>query len=179
MPNQKNYNGSACPAIARQAVETFIKTKETIQPPKDAGNLLNSEAGVFVTIEKGDELRGCIGTYMPVQKNICLEIIHNAISAASADSRFTPIAEEELPDLSYSVYLLDLPELATRVSELDPDKYGIMVMADGKSGLLLPGLPGIHKIEDQLAIVCRKAGINPKEENITIYRFTADKFSEK
>ena len=43
---------------------------------------------------------------MPVQDNIALEIVHNAISACSEDPRFDPITEEELDNLIISVDIL-------------------------------------------------------------------------
>jgi AMMECR1 domain-containing protein len=45
-----------------------------------------------------------------------------------------------------------------------------------KSGLLLPDLEGINTIEEQIFIACQKAGINPKKEKISIFKFTAKKY---
>jgi uncharacterized protein (TIGR00296 family) len=155
---------------------------------------------LVVTIEKSGELRGCIGTYLPTRINIAEEIIRNAISAANEDYRFGPIKIEELPELSYTVYILSYPEPVKNISELDPKKFGIIVKTgpftfpndstsssqaekevvfDGvvpyKTGLLLPDLEGVDTVEQQISIACHKAGINPTEEKIFIYRFTVEK----
>ena len=178
-------------SLAKQTVETFIKEGKIIEPPQDLPEeFLKRRAGVFVTIEKNGELRGCIGTYLPIRKNIAEEVIHNAIAAATEDWRFGPVQKEELPYLSYTVYILSEPELVKNISELDPKKYGIIVKTvpispsgdvvfNGhfipKTGVLLPDLEGVDTIEKQILIACQKAGIDPKREKFLIYRFTAEK----
>ena len=167
---------------------------------------LTRKAGVFVTIKKNNKLRGCIGTYLPTRQNIAEEIIYNAIAAATEDYRFDLIQKEELPYLSYEVSILSEPELvkdnksfaslsviAQQLSkELNPKKFGIIVKSQGfsspdvifnpaptpyqKTGLLLPDLEGIDAVEQQISIACQKAGINPKTEKISIYKFTIEKY---
>jgi AmmeMemoRadiSam system protein A len=181
------------PELAKSAVENYVKEGKIIDPPAGlAQEFLNRKAGTFVTIEKQGQLRGCIGTYLPTRDNIAQEIIHNAVAASTEDYRFGSVAGEELPRLSYTVYILGEPELVKGVKELDPKKYGIIVKTvpiasaadkdvvfDGvvpyKSGLLLPDLEGIDTVEEQLSIACRKGGIDPRQEKIIIYRFTAEK----
>ncbi|MGB2762017.1 MAG: AmmeMemoRadiSam system protein A [Minisyncoccales bacterium] len=183
-------------SIAKKAVEIYINQGEIIKPPKDLPKeFLNEKAGVFVNIENQGKLRGCIGTYLPTKENIAREIIHNAIAAATEDYRFSPIQEEELPELSYTVYVLDKPEQIKSIDELDPKKYGILVKsqsfspgsdvifepaprANSKSGLLLPDLEGINTVEKQISVACQKGGINPDLEKIIIYRFTVEKFEQ-
>ena len=150
-----------------------IKEGEVISPAEN----LSRKAGVFVTIENQGQLKGCIGTYLPTKENIAEEIIHNAISAATEDYRFSPIKKEELPLLSYAIYLLNPPEPVKEIKELDPKKFGIIVKAASsfKTGLLLPDLEGVDIIEKQLAIACQKAGIDPLREKISIYKFTVEK----
>ncbi|TFG35591.1 MAG: AmmeMemoRadiSam system protein A [Parcubacteria group bacterium] len=180
--------------FTKKVVESYIKTGKIISPEKDLnGEFLNRKAGVFVTILKDENLRGCIGTHSPTKKNIAEEIISSAVAAASEDYRFGPIKEEELPRLSYEVYILDEPEPIKDIKELDPKKFGIVVKAiplsfptgidvafSGhlrlKSGLLLPDLDGIDTVEQQISIACQKAGINPLKEKITIYKFSAKKY---
>lgn len=115
-------------SLAKSAVESFIKEGKTISSidglPEE---FLKRRAGVFVTIEKNGQLRGCIGTYLPTKENIAEEIIHNVIAAATEDYRFGPIQKEELPHLSYTVYILGKPELVKDISELNPKKYGIII----------------------------------------------------
>jgi len=180
--------------LAKQAIENYIKEGKIISPPPDlAEEFLTRKAGIFVTIEKDGQLRGCIGTYLPTRINIAEEIIGNAIAAATEDYRFGPVQKEELPYLNYTVYILSEPELVNDISELNPKKFGIIVKTvpiifsgaedvvfNGrlpyKSGLLLPDLNGIDTIEQQISIACQKGGIDPNKERIVIYRFTVEKF---
>jgi AmmeMemoRadiSam system protein A len=180
--------------LAKKAVENYTKERKIVSLPENLPQeFLARKAGTFVTIEKKGELRGCIGTYLPTKKNIAQEIIHNAIAAASKDYRFSPIQEKELPELSYTVYVLNKPERIKSINELNPKKYGILVKSQSfspgsdvifepaprayyKSGLLLPDLQGINTVEKQIAAACEKGNINPNFEEIIIYRFTVDKY---
>jgi AmmeMemoRadiSam system protein A len=163
--------------LAKDTVETYLKTGKTIPLPDNLPKeFLTSRAGVFVSIYNGENLRGCIGTYLPTAPNLAEEIIQNAISAATEDYRFNPITKEELPELSYSIYVLDEPQEIKNLDELNPPKYGILVRSEtGRSGLLLPNLPGINTKEEQLSAVCHKAGINLSKEKVTIFKFNATK----
>jgi len=180
--------------LAKSAVENYVREGKVISPPVELPEeFLKRQAGTFVTIEKAGELRGCIGTYLPLRQNIAEEIIHNAIAAVTEDYRFGPIQKEELPHLSYTVYILSEPELIKDISELNPKKFGIIVKtipiasATGidvlfnghfvpKTGLLLPDLEGVHTMEKQISIACQKGGINPIKEKVLIYKFTAEKY---
>ena len=180
--------------LAKQAVENFIKEGKVIEVPEGLpGDFLKRKAGTFVTIEKDSELRGCIGTYLPSRANIAEEIIHNAIAAASKDYRFGPIKIEELPRLSYAVYILGYPEPVKDIKELDSKKFGIIVKSQGfssgsdaifntapksyqKTGLLLPNLEGVDTVEKQISIACQKGGIDPAREKVLVYKFTVEKY---
>jgi len=169
--------------LAKLAVEEYIGEEKIISPPRDfPSEFLIKKSGTFVTIEKDKKLRGCIGTYLPTQDNIAEEVIQNAISAATKDPRFFPITKEELPELSYVVYILHPPELVNDISKLDPKKYGVIVKTIPKEGemqksaLLLPDLEGVETVEDQLSIACQKGGIDPATEEMVIYRFKVNKY---
>ena len=129
-----------------------------------------------MTIEKDGELRGCIGTYLPVYENIAQETINNAIAAATQDCRFEPVENSELPFLSYMVYIISKPDPVRSMEELDPEKYGVVVKSSGKRGLLLPGLEGVKTIAQQISIACQKAGIDPSKEKLLIYKFEVVKY---
>lgn len=170
-------------SLAKEAAETYIKERKIILPPNNLPKeFLEKKAGTFVTIEKEGKLRGCIGTYLPTKDNIAKEIIQNAISAATEDYRFGEIKKEELSHLSYTVYILNPPELVEDIKELNPKKYGIIIRTAEKpmrSALLLPDLEGVNTIEEQMDIVCQKGGINPAEDKLIIFRFTVEKHEEK
>jgi len=162
--------------LVRETIENYIKQGKIITPPPGLPEeMINQKAGVFVSLKKNGNLRGCIGTFMPTQKNIAQEIIKNAISAAVDDPRFSPVTASELGDLIISVDVLSPPEEISDISELDPKKYGVIVSSGYKKGLLLPDLEGVDTAEEQVNIAKRKAGIYP-DEKVKLYRFEVKRY---
>lgn len=162
--------------LAQKAVEDYIEKGVVINPPRGISKVfLKKRAGVFVTIKKDNNLRGCIGTYLPTKENIAQEVISNAIAAALKDYRFKAIKKEELKFLSYSVSILGEVERVEGLSDLDPKQFGIIVKSGIKIGLLLPDLPGLERVEDQIIVASQKAGIDLNKEKIKIYRFKVEK----
>jgi len=162
---------SAYVRLARETIENYIKHGKIITPPPDLPEeMINQKAGVFVSLKKFGNLRGCIGTFMPTQENIAQEIIKNAISAAVDDPRFSLVTASKLSDLTISVHVLSLPEEISDISELDPKKFGVIVSSGYKKGLLLPDLEGVDTAGEQVDIARRKAGIYP-DEKVKLHRF--------
>jgi len=167
---------SAYVKLARETIENYIKQGKIITPPLGLPEeMINQKAGVFVSLKKFGDLRGCIGTFMPTQENITQEIIKNAISAAVDDPRFSPVNVSELEDLSISVDVLSAPEEVKDISQLDPKKYGVIVSSGYKKGLLLPDLEGVDTAKEQVDIAKRKAGIYP-DEKVKLYRFEVKRY---
>lgn len=160
--------------LARGTVESYVRSGKVSQP-KELTPEMKERAGVFVSIKKHGELRGCIGTFEPTKANVAEEIIANAISSATKDPRFLPVTESELKELEYSVDILTHPEPITDISKLDPKKYGIIVECGFRRGLLLPDLEGVDTVQEQIAICRAKAGILP-EEPINLYRFQVRRY---
>jgi len=172
----KEKEESAYVRLARETIENYVKYVKIISPTKDLPEeMINQKAGVFVSLKKNGNLRGCIGTFMPTQENIAQEIIKNAISAAVDDPRFSPVTVSELGDLIISVDVLSSPEEISDISELDPKKYGVIVSSGYKKGLLLPDLKGVDTVEEQVDIAKRKAGIYPGEK-VKLYRFEVKRY---
>jgi AmmeMemoRadiSam system protein A len=140
---------------------------------------LKHPAAAFVSLhDAGGDLRGCIGTVEPTKPSLAAEIITNAVSAAVHDPRFEPVTAAELPSLSISVDVLSKPEAVPDQSELDPSKFGVIVTASGgRRGLLLPDLPEVTSVEEQLA-VCREKGVIGLDEPVTLERFTVTRHHE-
>ena len=167
------------PRLARDAVETFIRSGEILPAPEGRGELLSARAPCFVCLKTLDgELRGCIGTIEPAKDSLAQEIIANSISAAMNDPRFDPVSEEELANLRYSVDVL-LPAEETVFEELDPAVFGVIVedTTNSRRGLLLPDIPGVETAEQQVEIASRKAGI-PRDTPVKLWRFKVDRFRE-
>ena len=160
--------------LARHAIETIVTTGKLPERPANLPSEMAERAGVFVSLKKDGELRGCIGTFEPTAKNIAEEILQNAASAALRDPRFPPVKKEELDALVYSVDVLTEPELVAGADALDVKKYGVIVEYRARKGLLLPDLAGVDTVEEQLRIARQKGGI-PDDAPISIWRFTVER----
>ncbi|OIP28230.1 MAG: AMMECR1 domain-containing protein [Dehalococcoidia bacterium CG2_30_46_9] len=160
--------------LAKETVENYIREGK-IPKPEELTPEMKERAGVFVSIHKHGQLRGCIGTFEPTKKNVAEEIMSNAISSATRDPRFPPVGASELPALEYSVDILTQPEPVKDIKELDPKEYGVIVESGFRRGLLLPDLEGVDSAEEQIAICRLKAGISP-DEPIKLERFQVRRF---
>jgi len=161
--------------LARASIEAFVKEGKVISAPADLPPEMNEKAGVFVSIHKSGQLRGCIGTFMPTKQSIAHEIIANAIGASTRDPRFPPVKADELAGLEVSVNVLTKPVPVPDIKELDAKKYGIIVSSGGRRGLLLPDLEGVETPQQQVAICRRKAWIG-EDEPITIEKFEVRRY---
>jgi len=160
--------------LAKRTVETFAKEGK-IPEPEELTPEMKQKTGVFVSIHKFGQLRGCIGTFEPTQDNVAEETMTNAISSATRDPRFPPVTPDELGDLSYNVDVLTTPEPIDSKDQLDPKKYGVIVEAGIRKGLLLPDLEGVDTVDYQIEICCQKAGI-ASDEPINLYRFEVRRY---
>jgi len=162
--------------LARKSIIYYLENNKIMALPEGIpDDLTKNHAGVFVSLKKEGNLRGCIGTFLPTRNNIALEIIENAVSAATRDPRFPPVSLNEINLLTISVDILSQPEEVDDVSQLDPRKYGVIVTSGFKKGLLLPDLEGVDTIEYQLDIARQKAGI-ARGENYQIQRFEVKRY---
>lgn len=162
--------------LAKKTVEEYIRTGKTPSVPEQIPPDMTEKAGVFVSIKKKGKLRGCIGTFLPATENIYTEIVRNAVAAATQDPRFPPVDISELNELEYSVDILSPPEPVKSLEELDPKKYGIIVVKGWQRGLLLPDIEGVNSVDEQLAIAKLKAGIDPYDTDFEIYKFTVQRY---
>lgn len=162
-------------ALARESLTCFLETGREMPEPEQASfkvpeEMLKTRAGVFVSLKKDGELRGCIGTIKGVQKNVALEIIGNAVSAGIYDPRFPEVKGGELPEIICTVDVLGEAESVRSLKELDVKQYGVIVSCGRRRGLLLPNLEGVDTVEQQIFIALKKAGID-KEEDYKLERF--------
>ncbi|MBQ6394810.1 MAG: AmmeMemoRadiSam system protein A [Atopobiaceae bacterium] len=162
--------------IARLSLESFVREGRRLSvrdlPADLPAELRDSEAGCFVSLKIDGQLRGCIGTILPMRSCLAEEILANAISAGVRDSRFMPVEEEELPELVYDVDVLTEPEPVAGYADLDPVRYGVIVSAPGgRRGVLLPDLDGVDSVEEQVRIAASKGGIHLEDGDYSLERF--------
>ncbi|HJU14325.1 MAG TPA: TIGR00296 family protein [Candidatus Nitrosotalea sp.] len=173
---------------ARTAVSDYLKTGRRASAPDEVKARFAFNSGVFVTINKEGELRGCIGFPTPDRK-LYMSLIDAAIAAASEDPRFSPVEFSELPAITFEVTVLTPPEVVT-VS--DPSEYpskikvgrdGLIVKWEFGSGLLLPQVPVEYgwREEEFLSHTCQKAGAPMdawRQKSTMVLRFGGIVFKE-
>ena len=161
-------------ALARRTIEHYLGAGDDIEPTL-SDPAYPKRAGAFVSLHREDRLRGCIGTISPTMATLAEEVAYNAIQAATQDPRFAPLDRSELADLDIKVDVLHAPE-ACELSDLDPSRYGVIVMSGGRRGLLLPDLDGVDDVSAQVTIALQKAGIPPGSP-CSLQRFLVDRHS--
>lgn len=163
-----------CIRLAREALTYYVNNGTLLPCPEDLPAwMYERKAGVFVSLKKQGDLRGCIGTISPWTDCVATEIIALAAEAGTMDPRFPPVRVWELAELVYDVDILCEPEPST-YEELDPSRYGVIVTSGIRKGLLLPALEGVDTVEAQVRIACQKAGIG-RNEAYSIQRFTVER----
>lgn len=167
--------------VARSAIESHLHHRPVVLP-KEEKPVLWEKWGVFVTLKKREELRGCIGRIEPTEPLI-KAVSHVALEAAFNDPRFAPLREEELEGLSLEVSILSPLRKVRHPEEIQVGRDGLLVHKEFSSGLLLPqvAVESRWTREEFLTYTCLKAGLPAtswREEGVDFYTFTAEVFSE-
>jgi uncharacterized protein (TIGR00296 family) len=181
-------DGKELVKIARRAVTEFLKTNSKIDDA-EFNSKFDFSSGVFVTLNKQNSLRGCIGYPIPVKK-LSDGLIDAAISAATQDTRFSPVSSDELDRITFEVTVLTPPveikvkEYADYLKEIKVGRDGLIVENSYSSGLLLPQVPTEYgwNVEEFLEYTCQKAGLEKdawKDNDTKISRFEGVIFKEE
>ena len=174
---------------ARQAVTEFLSNGNKMKLEAEHEKKFSFHSGVFVTLNKPNGLRGCIGFPMP-EKKLSHAIIEGAIAAATEDPRFPSVTVKELNDITFEVTVLTPP---AEIDVSDPMEYlmkikvgrdGLIVRHSFYSGLLLPQVPSEYgwNVEEFLQHTCHKAELEKdfwKSGKAKIEKFEGIVFKEE
>jgi AmmeMemoRadiSam system protein A len=142
---------------------------------------LSEPRGVFTSLYKSDELRGCVGYVLPAFP-LYRAVAETARAAAFDDNRFPPVLTEELPHLQVELSILTPPS-PIQPEEIEIGRHGLLATWHGRRGLLLPQVPVEHEWDRVtfLEQTCRKAGLplDAWKKGATLHGFTAEIFGEK
>lgn len=172
--------------LAREAIEAFVKEKKKLRVPVNTPDSLKEELGVFVTLNRDGQLRGCIGYPEPIEL-LVKAVIEVATSAAVNDPRFSPVTVNELDDLDIEVSVLTKPVL---MEVKKPEEYiekikvgddGLIIERGPYKGLLLPqvAVEWGWNVEEFLYNTCVKAGLTADcwiYPDVKIYKFSSQIF---
>jgi AmmeMemoRadiSam system protein A len=168
--------------LARKALHDHLADGQAPEIPTGSGALLKPRA-VFVTLRHHDShaLRGCVGQ-VTARGPLVESVIRMAVAAGTEDPRFPPVEPGELPELRIEISALTPMEpIAAEAVEIG--KHGLMIRAQGGSGLLLPQVP-VEQAWDRetfLAGVCRKAGLPDnawRDADVELHGFECEVWEE-
>jgi len=168
-------------ALARSTLEENLKSK-TIPPYNTSDPALTRHSGVFVTLTKNSELRGCIGR-MWADLPLYQAVQEMAVQAATSDPRFPPMTSEELNQVKIEISVLSPLRRLTDLEQIKIGTHGLVIHKSGHQGVFLPQVPveqGWDK-NTYLDNLCLKAGLDENcwKENPVLYSFTAIVFGEE
>jgi AmmeMemoRadiSam system protein A len=165
--------------LARDAIVAHLSGLPA--PAADPSPILERRAGVFVSLHRGEALRGCIGHVEPDQP-LSRVLPSSAIAAASTDPRFDSVTSEEMLELQIELSILGPLERITGIDEVEIGRHGLLVERGWNRGLLLPqvAVEWEWDAEAFLSQTCHKAGLplDAWKSGAVIWRFEAEVFSE-
>ena len=170
--------------LARQTLEVRLENRRAVPPAADAAKIsdaLREHAGVFVSLHKCGELRGCVGLVEP-RLPLFRAVMETSLGAATADPRFAPVGLGELLEIEVEISVLSPPRLIT-VGEIQIGMHGLMVTQGRLRGLLLPQVAVERHWDPErfLEETCRKAGLvcDAWRSGARVEAFEANVFGEK
>ena len=165
--------------IARDAITAHVNRERSHDVPGDGPE--TTLAGVFVSIHKHGDLRGCIG-HIAADRRLDQVIPQCAVSACSQDPRFKPVDRAELEEIDIELSLLGPLEAIAGPEDIEIGRHGLLIEHERRRGLLLPQVATEWKWDAAtfLAQTCRKAGLpnDAWKQGATIWRFEAEVFGE-
>lgn len=173
--------------IARDNISCYLNNKD-FKLPENIPEIFREKLGVFVTLNKHENLRGCIGypePYKPLIDAVC----DVSIAAAVDDPRFRPLTIDEFEEISIEISVLTKPtevlvdNYEDYLNKLTVGTDGLIIERGYNRGLLLPQVPLEQNwdIEEFLENLCYKAGLSSgawKDDNTRIFKFQAQIFQE-
>jgi len=178
----KKEDGKELIKLAKEAIQSYFK-QGSLNISEAVKKRFSEKKGVFVTLKKGKQLRGCIGYIKPMFP--LWEAVANAAKhAAFGDPRFPQMTEGELKDISFEISVLTSPKQMTGdiPKQIKLGKHGLIIEKDGYSGLLLPQVFTEFDVdaESALEMTCEKAGLPAgswQEKDAKVYSFECEIFN--
>ena len=177
-----NQEKEALLKIARETLESIVNYNVTPKINRNDFEKFNKKSGVFVTLKKKGELRGCIGNIFP--KQIMFNAVTgNTINSALFDRRFVPVSKHELYDIEIEISVLSPIEKINSYEDFKVGMHGIIIRKGSASAVFLPqvAVEQNWSKDEALSRLCAKAGLPQntwKDSDMVFSVFTADVFKE-
>jgi AmmeMemoRadiSam system protein A len=168
----------------RATIEAVVRGERPEEIPEvEVTDGLRALRGVFVTLKKQGELRGCIGK-MDFERPLWANAMQAAVASALEDPRFSPVISAELGEITIEISILNQPEELPEPGKFDVRRHGIIVQKGWRHALLLPKVAQEQDWDATrtLEMVCLKAGLPAdawRDPAARLQVFTAFDFGEK
>jgi MEMO1 family protein len=169
-------------SIARQSIASRLEGKEFVLPA-NMPDAVCAPLGAFVTLQEGDELRGCIGTFHP-NSPLYQVVTEMARQAAFSDYRFQPLTQNEFNRVDIEISVLTPMKRIYNSDSVVVGRDGLYIRRGNCSGVLLPQVP-VEQGWDRTTFLdhtCLKAGLPSsswKSDQTELYVFQAEIFGER
>ena len=176
--------------VARRAIEQrlFGKSNQDISEEDLNKEIFQEKRGVFVTLNKRGQLRGCIGHIQPILPLI-KGVEENAINAAFNDPRFPPLSKAEYPEIKIEVSVLTNPTslyfngYQDLLDKLIPHKHGVILKKGIYQATFLPQVwEQLSEKKEFLTHLSMKAGLPPNgwmDDDIDVFIYEVQAFEEE
>lgn len=157
--------------VIHQAASDVVRAaaeNRSIDVTTTLGDLAERQiAGIYVTLKRGETLRGCCGLQGPLVP-LAAALTDAGTRTAKHDPRMAPVVPVELPNLNLAISILGPPRPIgctgdDRIEAVEIGKHGLRIRHAGKVGLLLPSVATEREWNSRqfLDAVCTKAGLPP------------------
>lgn len=173
---------------ARKAIEARVRGHDQAALDLDRfPTALRQPGACFVTLSKGGELRGCVGS-IEARHPLLIEVRSRAVGAAVKDFRFPPLQEDELEAIKIQISCLSpLRSLSycqprDLLDHIQPGKDGVVLSWQGRKATFLPQVwEKIPTRKEFLARLCVKMGLDEnrwRKKGMQVFLYRVDAFQE-
>lgn len=162
--NLSNKEKKTLLAIARQTLENHFKGNYKVL--KEVENSfpitpsLKEKTGVFVTLRKQGDLRGCIGSIIGMEP-LWQGVRDNVLKSAFQDPRFPPLRETELNKVEIEISVMTPLQKIDDYKKIRLGTDGVIIRKDYYQAVYLPQVATETgwNLDQFLGHLCQKAGL--------------------
>ncbi|MCF7907036.1 AmmeMemoRadiSam system protein B [Patescibacteria group bacterium] len=173
--------------LAHQSIEFYLQEGKFLKIDSEKiSPRLKFKQGAFVTLKKGESLRGCLGKVEEKKEPLYNLISKMAVSAALEDPRFQPLRLAEIEDIVIEISVLSpLQKIKDPFQEIQLGRDGVLIRKGEQTGVFLPQVAFENNwdLDEFMGRLCQeKAGLEReawRQGDSDIYIFQAEVFQEE
>ncbi len=149
--------------LARETLRRALSGRPLPDPEKEGREVppkAREDYGVFVTLKKHGDLRGCIGSIVGTEP-LFQGVIRNTVNAASHDPRFEPMTQAEEPQVEIEISVLTPLKEVAGPQDILVGRDGVVLEKAGRRAVFLPQVAPEQgwDVPTMLAHLSLKAGL--------------------